>query len=479
MICAFQDHANLYLVMDLLTGGDLRYNLSKYKVFTEPQTSKLHYICKLNNIEFIIACTLLALEYIHSNNIIHCDIKPENLISDSEGYVRVTDFGSAKINNNKTNVKEINITTTPGYTAPEVICAQSYSFLVDYYAIGVVCYECMLGCKPYTGKTRKEIKQAMLRKQASVTKEMLPHTWSSVSMDFVNKCIQRKEIKRLGYQQGITELKQHPWFNDIDWKRLYNKTIQPPFTITSEHNYDKKHCESVDVLSPDTIERYNLYMQKDNYNSLFSNYNYIDNLYVYNSYNNSNNQDNTNFNARGTRITFVKEVNELKDTVKDNEVKCNVKPSIKKYESGLNVKKGLFDLGVGYLNKKYLNVSMLNKKGGFQMNNKIIPYFVKPSCDNSNSITSDLPNININMNGCGSKFGKNNFYRVNDTKKIASLKKGKGHSNNNSISITNNESMFGNENRMFNQSKRDCFLKKIKNSHSLSGMIHSQNISYC
>ena len=130
MICAFQDHSNLYLVMDLLTGGDLRYNLSKYKVFTEPQTSKLHYICKLNNIEFIIACTLLALEYIHSNNIIHCDIKPENLISDSEGYVRVTDFGSAKINNNKTNLKEINITTTPGYTAPEVICAQSYSFLV-------------------------------------------------------------------------------------------------------------------------------------------------------------------------------------------------------------------------------------------------------------------------------------------------------------------------------------------------------------
>ena len=416
------------------------------------------------------------MEYIHSHNIIHCDIKPENIISDNEGYVRVTDFGLAKIND-KTNLKEINVTAATGYTAPEVLCAQSYSFPVDYYAIGAVCYECMFGSTPYTGKTRKELKQAILHKQANVTKEMLPHAWSSLSMDFVNKCIQRKEIKRLGYQQGISELKEHPWFSDIEWTRLYNKTIQPPFTITSEHNYDKKHCESVEVLSPDTNERYNLYMQKDNYNSLFVNYTYLDNLYVYNSYTNNNqyNDMKSCFSARGTRITFVKEVNELKDTVKDNQVKCNMITTIKKYENGLNVKKGLFNLGMGYLNKKYLNVGMLNRKGGLHMNNRIIPYHVKPSCDNDNEIKNDLPNINMNV--YGSLSGKNNFYRVVDTKRIASLKKNKANSSNSSI---NNESMILSENRTLNQTKRDYLIKKIKNSHSLSGMIHhSQNISYC
>ena len=371
-----------------------------------------------------MACTLLALEYIHSNNIVHCDITPENLISDNEGYVRVTDFGLAKMNS-KTNAKETN--GTPGYTAPEVLCAQSYSFPVDYYAVGVVCYQCMLGKKPYTGKTRKEVKQAILLKQARVTKEMLPHAWSSMSADFVNKCIQRKEAKRLGYQRGITELKQHPWFSDIEWHKLYNKTIQPPFAVTTEHNYDTKRCEGAEVLSPDTRERYNLYMQKDGYDSLFDNYTYLDNLYVYNSYSNDHDDVKSGLSARGTRITFVKEVSELKDAITDKEEKCDVATDMKKCESGVGVKKGIFDVGARFLNKKYLNVGLLNRQGGFHMN-KIIPCYVKPSSDDD--VIDDLPNINMKI--YGSLSGRNNFYRALESKRIASLQRSKGNRNNNS-----------------------------------------------
>ena len=80
MICSFQDFDNLYLVMDLLTGGDLRYHLCRIRKFTEEET------------KFFISCLLLGLEYIHKNNIIHRDIKPENLVSDEQGYVRVTEF---------------------------------------------------------------------------------------------------------------------------------------------------------------------------------------------------------------------------------------------------------------------------------------------------------------------------------------------------------------------------------------------------
>jgi protein kinase A len=127
---AFQDHENLYLVMDLLTGGDLRYHVSRHRKFSEEQT------------RFFIACILLGLEYIHNNNIIHRDIKPENLVLDERGYVRITDFGIAKLYQ-KENSSETS--GTPGYMSPEVMCAQNHTIAVDYFALGVIAYEFMNG----------------------------------------------------------------------------------------------------------------------------------------------------------------------------------------------------------------------------------------------------------------------------------------------------------------------------------------------
>ena len=94
------------------------------------------------NIEFFIACILLALEYIHENNVLHRDIKPENLVLEDNGYVRITDFGIAKIFN-KENSQETS--GTPGYMSPEVMCGQNHTYLVDYFALGVMGYEFMYG----------------------------------------------------------------------------------------------------------------------------------------------------------------------------------------------------------------------------------------------------------------------------------------------------------------------------------------------
>jgi serine/threonine protein kinase len=134
---AFQDNENLYLVMDLLTGGDLRYHISKMKKFSEEQTSK-NFLTK----EFFVACILLAFDYIHSNNVLHRDLKPENLVIDEKGYVRLTDFGIAKLYQ-KENSSETS--GTPGYMAPEVMCAQNHTIAVDYFALGVFTYEFMFG----------------------------------------------------------------------------------------------------------------------------------------------------------------------------------------------------------------------------------------------------------------------------------------------------------------------------------------------
>ena len=274
MIYAFQDYDNLYLVMDLLSGGDLRYHLCKYDVFTEEQSSNYNiFIFIFTHLEFFIACILLGLEYIHNHNIIHRDLKPENLVCDEKGYIRITDFGVAKHvrpnNGNETS-------GTPGYMAPEVLCAQSHAYPVDFYAIGIMGYEFMMSDRPYQGNSRKEIKQEVLQKEAKITIEQLPRGWSEESMDFFNQLMKRKQEKRLGYNAGVSELKMHHWFDGFDWEALENKTMISPFIPESSSNFDKAYCEGFDPVESETLARYQSYMQEDSYLSAFAGYTYID-----------------------------------------------------------------------------------------------------------------------------------------------------------------------------------------------------------
>ena len=173
MICSFQDLNNLYLGLDLLKGGDLRYHLINHtQTFTESQ------------LKFLVSNLILGLEYIHSKKIIHRDIKPENLVLDQNGYVRITDFGIAKYFR-ANNAKETS--GTPGYMAPEVILVLNHSFPSDFFALGVIGYEFMLGYRPYLGRSRKEIKELIINKQAKLREEDIPEEWSLNSMDFINK----------------------------------------------------------------------------------------------------------------------------------------------------------------------------------------------------------------------------------------------------------------------------------------------------
>ena len=260
MNCAFQDFENLYLVMDLLTGGDLRYHTCKYRRFSEIKT------------RFFFACIILGLEYIHSNNIIHRDIKPENLVFDDKGYLRITDFGVAKIRK-EDNSSETS--GTPGYMAPEVLLAINHSFPVDFFAIGIMGYEFIYGERPYLGKSRKEIKQQVLRKQAKIDPDDIPDGWGPESIDFINSCLKRKDSKRLGFTGGVNDLKNHIWFKDFDWDALYNKTLRAPFIPPKTGNFDKKYCEHVEKHTEETLERYQEYRERKNFEKLFEGYTYI------------------------------------------------------------------------------------------------------------------------------------------------------------------------------------------------------------
>ena len=261
MICSFQDYENLYLLMDLLTGGDLRFHLNSKSKFSEKE------------VKFFISCIILSLEYIHENNIIHRDIKPENLVSDDKGYIRLTDFGIAKI---KKEQNSSETSGTPGYMAPEVLNSQNHSFTVDFYAIGIVGYEFLIGKRPYIGKNRKEIKQLVLSKEVFI-EENKDKSWSNTCIDFINRCLKRKVTNRLGNNFGIKELKNHPWFDKYDWENLYNKTLEAPFIPKKDKNYDKVYCEINDKISNSTSERYKGYMKKNDYSKIFEGYTYFDN----------------------------------------------------------------------------------------------------------------------------------------------------------------------------------------------------------
>lgn len=122
----------------------------------------------------------------HRCKIIHRDIKPENLVLDSQGYLRITDLGiSREYRQNNSN----DTSGTPGYMAPEVMNRKEHSYGVDYFALGVIAYEFMLGRRPYLGKDRKEIKENMLSKQAQVRIDELPYKWSPHAIDFINRVL--------------------------------------------------------------------------------------------------------------------------------------------------------------------------------------------------------------------------------------------------------------------------------------------------
>lgn len=221
---AFQDRDNLYLVMDLMTGGDLRYHVGKMKRFSEYQT------------KFFVACIVTGLEYLHVNNVMHRDIKPENLVLDCRGYLRITDFGIARI---VTADNYRDTSGTPGYMAPEVMCRQNHGIAIDYFALGVLAYEFMKGRRPYVGKTRKDIRDSILSKQVQLKRHEIPEGWSLESADFINKLLQRKPANRLG-AKGPQEVKNHAWLKDFAWKKLLEKSFESPFKPSQEDNFDQR-----------------------------------------------------------------------------------------------------------------------------------------------------------------------------------------------------------------------------------------------
>jgi len=221
---AFQSHSHLYLTMDFKHGGDLRYQLLKHK-FVEEEA------------KFIISCVVIGLEYVHSKQIIHRDLKPENLLFDEKGYVYLSDFGEAKTWSQENSN---DVSGTPGYMAPEVLCQQNHSYPADWFAVGVILHEIITGSRPFPGKNLKEVKEKILESQVQLNVDTLSTSWSKTCEDFVNQLIQTNPENRLGFR-GIEEIKNHSWLKDVEWDKVLKKKVNPRFAPKRGSNFNRAY----------------------------------------------------------------------------------------------------------------------------------------------------------------------------------------------------------------------------------------------
>ena len=254
---SFQDKEYLYLVLDYLPGGDLRYYLSRKIIFNEAQ------------IKFIISNLLLSLKYIHNNNVIHRDIKPENLVFDDKGYLHLTDFGiSRKIKNNKPILDK---SGTPGYISPEVLLNKPQTFCSDFFSVGVLCYELVYNKKPFKGKNKKEITEKILYKDIKLTKKDIPDNYSLIIGDFINKLLKRNFRERLG-NKGIQNIMNHPWLEGVNWDIIEAKLVaneKIPFWPSLGDNFDNTLANKKENMD---MEHYEEYLKKINDSGYFKNF---------------------------------------------------------------------------------------------------------------------------------------------------------------------------------------------------------------
>ncbi|XP_035142784.2 microtubule-associated serine/threonine-protein kinase 3 isoform X5 [Callithrix jacchus] len=219
MFCSFETRRHLCMVMEYVEGGDcatLLKNMGPLPV----DMARMYF-----------AETVLALEYLHNYGIVHRDLKPDNLLITSLGHIKLTDFGLSKIGlmSMATNLYEGHIEKdarefidkqvcgTPEYIAPEVIFRQGYGKPVDWWAMGVVLYEFLVGCVPFFGDTPEELFGQVVSDEIMWPDgdEALP----ADAQDLITRLLRQSPLDRLG-TGGTHEVKQHPFFLGLDWAGL-------------------------------------------------------------------------------------------------------------------------------------------------------------------------------------------------------------------------------------------------------------------
>ncbi|XP_067212445.1 cGMP-dependent protein kinase, isozyme 2 forms cD5/T2 isoform X2 [Linepithema humile] len=208
----FKDRKYLYMLMEACLGGELWTVLRDKGHFDDGTT------------RFYTACVVEAFDYLHSRNIIYRDLKPENLLLDNQGYVKLVDFGFAKrLDNGR---KTWTFCGTPEYVAPEVILNKGHDISADYWSLGVLMFELLTGTPPFTGADPMKTYNIILKGIDAIE---FPRSITRNAMALIKKLCRDNPAERLGYQKGgISEIQKHKWFDGFNWEGLRTRTLEPP-----------------------------------------------------------------------------------------------------------------------------------------------------------------------------------------------------------------------------------------------------------
>ena len=248
LYASFQEDDYLYLIMEFLPGGDFMNLLIEKDKLTEEES------------KFYIAELILAVESIHKLDCIHRDIKPDNILIDKSGHIKLSDFGLAKVSddlyannqmtkksfNSKKHEKQYSCVGTAYYVAPEVLKKKGYGKEIDWWSVGVIFYEMLVGYAPFCSEDTQDVcikiinyeKYLQVPPEIKLTKE---------AMDLMKRMISDPN-KRLG-KNGADEIKAHPFFKGIDWENIRNQ-LKPPFIPDIANDYDTKYFDTFDEVTP-------------------------------------------------------------------------------------------------------------------------------------------------------------------------------------------------------------------------------------
>jgi len=232
MLGSFKDERYVYIVMECIGGGELFTHLRRARKFTDEQS------------KFYGLLTGLAFEHIHGKNIIHRDLKPENLLMCSDGYSKLTDFGFAKVV--EPGSRTYTLCGTPEYIAPEVLLNKGHGKPVDWWTLGILIYEMIVGQPPFCDEEPMGIYQKIL-----AGKIYFPKYFDKNAKTLVKKILTADLSKRYGnLKAGADDVVKHKWFSTLSTDKIMAKQVPAPYKPQMKNEQDVSNFEDI----PDSAE---------------------------------------------------------------------------------------------------------------------------------------------------------------------------------------------------------------------------------